>query len=65
MFLNFFVVNLYSKFCVLFMFMKFYCVYFLFQLTEMVDGIIRDVATLTFRFEHDQSSGVPSALLGD
>ena len=45
------------------MFVKFYYVYFLFQLTEMVDGIISDVATLTFRFEHEQSSGVPSGYL--
>ena len=40
--------------------MEFYYVYFLFQLKEMVDGITREVATLTFRFEHDQASGVPS-----
>ena len=43
--------------------MEFYYVYFIFQLKEMVDGITREVATLTFRFEHDQASGVPSRYL--
>ena len=43
--------------------MEFYYVYFLFQLTEMVDGIIREVAALTFRFEHDQTSDGPSGYL--
>ena len=34
---------------------------FVFQLTEMVSAIVRDVAT--FRFEHEQSSGVSSGYL--
>ena len=40
------------------MFLKFYNAHFIFQLTEMVNAIVRDVATLTFRFEHEQFSGV-------
>ena len=47
----------------LFIYMIFYCVYFVFQLEEMDDGITRRIATLTFRFEHDQASGVPSRCL--
>ena len=45
------------------MFLKFYNVHFVLQLTEMVNAIVRDVATLTFRFEHEQSSGVSSGYL--
>ena len=29
----------------------------------MVDGITHEVTTLTFRFEHDQASGLPSRCL--
>ena len=36
---------------------------FFYKLKEMVDGITREVATLTFRFEHDQASGIPSSYL--
>ena len=47
----------------LFIYMIFYCVFFIFQFKEMDDGITRRIATLTFRFEHDQASGVSSRCL--
>ena len=45
------------------MYLVFYCVYLIFQLKEMNYAITQRITTFTFRFEHDQASGVSSRCL--